>query len=72
MKTKKKTARARELRSLGEGSRVLITGNHPWATHSGTLLRYEKYGVLGWWGWRVKLDSGQETYASMNEVRNAL
>jgi hypothetical protein len=58
---------------LGEGSRVVIVSHggssHPWATHSGTLLAYEKYGVLGWWGWKVKLDNGFETYASMNEIR---
>lgn len=54
---------------LAAGARVVITGDHPWRTVSGTLVNYEKYGVLGWWGWRVKLDNGMETYARMNEVR---
>jgi hypothetical protein len=37
--------------------------DHPWAGNIGSLIAYEKYG-LGWFGWRVKLDSGQECYAN--------
>jgi hypothetical protein len=50
------------------GDRVMIIGDHPWVTHAGTLVAFEKYG-LGWYGWRVKLDENcGECYASDDEV----
>jgi hypothetical protein len=50
------------------GDRVMVIGDHPWATHAGTLIAYERYG-LGWRGWRVKLDGNcGECYASESEM----
>lgn len=40
---------------LKPGDRVFIVGSHPWVTHAGVLIAWERYG-LGWFGWRVKLD----------------
>jgi hypothetical protein len=52
------------------GDRVVVVGKHPWATHAGTLVAWEKYG-LGWLGWRVALDGNcGECYAATHELLN--
>lgn len=54
---------------LKQGDRVTVIADHPWATHSGTLVSYERYG-LGWMGWRVMLDGNcGECYAEPDELR---
>jgi hypothetical protein len=51
------------------GDRVTVVGEHPWSTHAGTLIAYEKYG-LGWMGWRVELDGNcGECYANATDLR---
>lgn len=49
-------------RSLLAGDHVKLLGDHPWAGSTGTLVRFETYG-LGWLGWLVKLENGHSCYA---------
>lgn len=58
------------MNKLKAGTRVVIVGEHPWATHAATLVAYERYG-LGWMGWRVALDEPYqlECYAKPSQIR---
>ena len=57
---------------LVEGARVFIKdSNHPWGSHAGELVAFEKYG-LGWTGWRIKLDGNcGECYANSDQLARA-
>jgi hypothetical protein len=53
---------------LVTGDMVLITEAktpmvHPWSGHIGELIEFTTYG-LGWKGWKVKLQNGQECFAN--------
>lgn len=52
------------------GDRAVLLSPHPWATHAGTVIAWETYG-LGWKGWRVRLDEpfDGECYAKPKEMR---
>jgi hypothetical protein len=54
------------------GTRVLVIGKHPYATHAGQLVAFEAYGpaVFNWKGWRVRLDGNWgECYCSPENVQ---
>ena len=57
---------------LKPGERVMIIGNHPWASYAGTLVAFEEYGPghgLRWKGWRIRLDGNySQCYASEHEL----
>ena len=53
---------------LKSGDRVTIGRGHPWETHAGTLVAFEKYG-FGAEGWRVRLDIGHECYANEHQIK---
>ena len=53
--------------SLKPGDEVLILKGHPWAGETGTLIAHETYG-LGWLGWKVRLNHGQECYVQPNKL----
>ena len=60
----------RESSRLQPGDRVVLKAGHPWETHAGTLVKYERYG-LGWMGWRVLLDgNGGECYANAEHLEH--
>lgn len=44
------------------GQRVLLTGDHPWAAHTGVFVREEEIKMLGLIRPVVKLDNGQEFF----------
>lgn len=48
--------------SIKLGQRVLITGDHPWAGHTGEFIREEFISVLRVTRPVVKLDNGQECF----------
>jgi len=49
-------------KTIAPGTRVLITGSHPWAGHSGEFVRFEETPF----GERpiVRLDNGQECFVT--------
>ena len=51
---------------LKPGDKVVFTGSHPWAGHTGTYLRHERVGLLQGDRPRFKVDDagGRETFAS--------
>ena len=49
------------------GARVLITGEHPWTSHAGTVT--EPMTVPGGTGWVVDLDCGQRSYVEHTNLR---
>jgi hypothetical protein len=54
---------------MNKGDRVVIVGNHPWATNAGELLTWEVLPVIGTRMWRVVLDGGMECYAKPENIR---
>ncbi len=47
------------------GTRVLLIGTHPWAGHTGEIVRWEVVGMFASEGPKpvIKLDSGNECFA---------
>ena len=56
-----------------DGDQVIITGDHPWSDHRGTLVHYGPYGPerFGWKGWLVRINSGNECYVQPEQIRIA-
>ena len=54
---------------MEKGDRVVIVGNHPWATHAGELLTWEVLHPIRTRMWRVVLDEGMECYAKPENIR---
>jgi hypothetical protein len=54
-----------QVQSLGlqEGDRVLLSGDHPWAGHTGTVLQWETLSLLGHLVPKIQIDSGQQVFA---------
>ena len=55
--------------SLEKGDRVVIVGDHPWATCAGELLTWEVLPLVRTKMWRVVLDEGMECYAKPENIR---
>lgn len=53
------------------GDQIYLLNPHPWAEHTGRLVREETYGVLQKRGWLVKLDHGPKCYAQASEFSKA-
>jgi len=51
-------------RTLQEGDRVLIRGDHPWAGHTGTVLGWETLSLLGRQAPKIQLDCGPEVFVT--------
>ena len=50
------------LEKLKEGDRVLLKGDHPWATYAGTVIGWELVDLFGVELPKVRLDIGPECF----------
>lgn len=61
------------LKKLQEGDRVILKGDHPWATHSGTVIGWERVDLFDTELPKVRLDEGPECFVfSPAQVRKTL
>ena len=50
---------------LKEGDRVIIAGDHPWATHAGTVIAWEHDDIFGGIELpKIRLDIGHEIFVT--------
>jgi hypothetical protein len=54
---------------MEKGDRVVIVGDHPWATSAGELLTWEILPAIRTRMWRVVLDKGMECYVRPENIR---
>jgi hypothetical protein len=47
---------------LQEGDRVLLCADHPYATHTGTILGWETLSILGHHVPKIQLDNGHQVF----------
>ena len=50
------------LQGLKEGDRVILKGDHPWATHAGMVIGWETIELYRAEFPKVRLDEGQECF----------
>lgn len=50
------------LKSLKEGDRVILRGDHPWATHAGTVIGWEVVDLFNIELPKVRLDIGPDCF----------
>lgn len=66
-----RVAKGQQPKEAMTGDRVYINNpKHPHYMVTGELIAYEKYGpaVLGFEGWRVRDDDGNEFYAKTKDI----